>query len=679
MTREVAIQPDGDEVRRLEGCINDLISILALPATWTGREPSHVLSTLLEALFDMLRLDFAYARLSDAAGGSPIEVVRSAPRPDGRDRPAEVGAALARMSTGVAPPAARVPNPVGDGEVSIASFRLGIGGDAGVLVAGSRRSDFPKKTETLLLRVAANQAGIGVREVRLLGEYRRERTRVEGERRALASLVEHSTDFIAMATPEGQMLFVNPAGRQVVGLEGDAQARATRVLDYVAEEERERFQAYILPAVLREGRWEGQTRFRHFRTGAAIPMLQNIFVIKDPRSDRLLALGTISRDVTERLRTEDNLRDSERRFRLLAEAIPHQVWSRLPDGSLDYGNRRWMDYTGLTPEDIRRDGWTTHVHPDDVGAIVEAWQEASAHGHPYEAEQRLRGVDGRYRRFLSRAVPVQDEQGHLVQWFGTDTDIEARKQAEEALRDVRADLAHISRLTTMGELAASLAHELNQPLAAVVTNGTACLRWLGRAEPNLAEATDAVQRIIRDANRAAAVIVHTRALLRKSGGDKASLDITEVISEVLVLVQPEVLRHRIVVIRESLAEDLPTIMGDRIQLQQVLLNLIMNGIEAMTAVEDGHRELAIRVQRHDVQEVPGILVAVRDAGVGIAPDSLDRLFDAFYTTKVQGLGMGLSISRSIIQGHGGRLWATANAGPGATLQFAIPAGNKRGS
>ena len=204
----------------------------------------------------------------------------------------------------------------------------------------------------------------------------------------------------------------------------------------------------------------------------------------------------------------------------------------------------------------------------------------------------------------------------------------------------------------------------------------ACLRWLGRAEPNLAEAMDAVQRIIRDANRAAAVIAHTRALLRKSGGDKASLDITEVIRETLVLVQPEVLRHRIV-IRESLAEDLPTLMGDRIQLQQVLLNLIMNGIEAMTAVEDGHRELAIRAQRHEVEEVPGILVAVRDAGVGIAPESLDRLFDAFYTTKAQGLGMGLSISRSIIQGHGGRLWATANAGPGATLQFAIPAGNKR--
>ena len=201
------------------------------------------------------------------------------------------------------------------------------------------------------MRVAANQAGIGVREVRLLGEHRRERTRVEGERRALASLVEHSTDFIAMATPEGQVLFVNPAGRQVVGLEGDAEARATRVLDYVAEEERERFETYILPTVLRDGRWEGQTRFRHFRTGAAIPMLQNIFVIKEPRTDRLLALGTISRDITERLRSEENLRDSARRFRLLAEAIPQHVWSLLPDGSLDYCNQRWVEYTGVALEE----------------------------------------------------------------------------------------------------------------------------------------------------------------------------------------------------------------------------------------------------------------------------------------------------------------------------------------
>jgi PAS domain S-box-containing protein len=407
-------------------------------------------------------------------------------------------------------------------------------------------------------------------------------------------------------------------------------------------------------------------------------MWQNLFVIKEPRTDRLLALGTISRDVTERLRSEENLRDSERRFRLLAEAIPHHVWSSLPDGSLDYCNRRWMDYTGLTLEDVRRDGWTTHIHPDDVETIVEAWREASAHGSPYEAEQRLRGVDGRYRRFLSRAVPVRDAQGHLVQWFGTDTDIEERKRVEEALRDAQADLAHVSRLTAMGELAASLAHELNQPLAAVVTNGSACLRWLGRAEPNLAEATHAVRRIIRDVNRAADVIAHTRALLKKSGGGKALLDITEVIREILILAQPEVLRHRIV-IRESLAEDLPPIMGDRIQLQQVLLNLIMNGIEAMTAVVDSHRELAIWAQRHEVEEGPGILVAVRDAGVGIAPESLDRLFDAFYTTKAQGLGLGLSISRSIIQGHGGRLWATANAGPGATLQFALPAWNKRES
>ena len=203
------------------------------------------------------------------------------------------------------------------------------------------------------------------------------------------------------------------------------------------------------------------------------------------------------------------------------------MWSSLPDGSLDYCNRRWMDYTGLTPEDVRRDGWTTHVHPDDVGAIVEAWQEASAHGHPYEAEHRLRRVDGRYRRFLSRAVPVRDEQGHLVQWFGTDTDIEGRKQAEEALRDAQAELAHVSRLTTMGELAASLAHELNQPLAAVVTNGDACLRWLDAPSPTSRRRRTPCAHHPGRESRAADVIAHTRALLRKSGGEKARLDIRE--------------------------------------------------------------------------------------------------------------------------------------------------------
>ena len=663
-----------EELRRLEGCVNDLTSILALPAIWSGRDAAHLVSTLLDALHRMLRLDFVYARLSEEGGDPAIEVVRGSAQSGPGAGPREVGAALARSWTdGVLSAVARVPNPVGDGEVSIAPFRLGLEGDAGVLVAGSGRGDFPTRTEMLVLRVAANQAGIGLREARVLSAHRRERRRAEDDRLALASLIEHSSDFVGMATPEGQVFFVNPAGRRLVGLDVEDEVRTTRMVDYVPEEDRARVETYILPTILEAGRWEGETRFRNFRTGATIPMLHNAFVVRDPHTGRPLALATISRDITERKRAEENLRESERRFRMLAEAIPHQVWSCLPDGSVNYGNQRWMDYSGLTMDQSQGYGWTSRVHPADMEAVLMAWREAKAQEKPYyEVEKRLRGSDGRYRRFLSRAVPVYDEQGKILQWFGTYTDIEDRRQAEEALRAAQAELAHVSRLTIMGELTASLAHELNQPLAAVVTNGGACLRWLDRGEPNLEEAMSAVRRMIRYADRAADVIAHVRAMLRSSGAEKVWLDVTGVIREVLVLAQPEIQRHRIVM-REALAEDLPPVWGDRVQLQQVLLNLIVNGVEAMADVEGRDRALAIRSEHGKVDQGPGVLVSVQDAGVGVAPENLDRLFDAFYSTKSDGLGLGLSISRSIIQRHGGRLWATANEGPGTTLQFVLPA------
>jgi PAS domain S-box-containing protein len=372
------------------------------------------------------------------------------------------------------------------------------------------------------------------------------------------------------------------------------------------------------------------------------------------------------------------LRSSAAQLRLLAEAIPQQVWSHLPDGSVNYCNQRWLDYTGLTPEEAQRDGWAKYLHPADVEPTLKAWRESWSGGTPYTGELRLRGANGRYRRFLSRAVPIYDDRGHLLQWFGTNTDIEERKHAEEALHEAQAELAHVTRLATMGELAASLAHDLNQPLAAIVTNGGACLRWLDRDPPDIDEARHAVQRIIQDADLAGEVIAHTRALLRKSSGDRTPLDVTEIIRGVVLLVHPEVMRHH-VAIDESLAQGLPPVLAARVELQQVVLNLIVNGIEAMANVSDRRRRLGIRSERHDLDGGPGVLVAVEDAGVGITMEQLDRLFEAFYTTKEHGLGMGLSIARSIIQAHGGRLWVSANPHHGATFQFVLPAASTPGS
>jgi PAS domain S-box-containing protein len=244
---------------------------------------------------------------------------------------------------------------------------------------------------------------------------------------------------------------------------------------------------------------------------------------------------------------------------------------------------------------------------------------------------------------------------------------EERKRAEGALREAQAELAHVTRVMTIGELAASIAHEINQPLAAVVTNGNACLRWLGSATPNLDEAREAVTRIIRDGNRASDVIGRIRALVKKSDTEKAYLDINEVIRDVVGLMQSEIQKNG-VVLRMELGTDLPRVLGDRVQLQQVILNLVMNGIEAMSAVTDRGRDLLIRStqQPEDI-----VLVAVRDAGTGLQPENLDQLFKAFFTTKPKGMGMGLAISRSIIEAHGGRLWAVANDGPGATFQFTL--------
>jgi C4-dicarboxylate-specific signal transduction histidine kinase len=242
-----------------------------------------------------------------------------------------------------------------------------------------------------------------------------------------------------------------------------------------------------------------------------------------------------------------------------------------------------------------------------------------------------------------------------------------RKHAEEALRQAQADLAHVSRVTTMGELTASLAHEVNQPIAAAVTNANTCLRWLAADIPNVEEARAAATRIVKDGMRAAEIISRTRLLFKKGTPQRELVDVSEVIREMIVLLRSEATRYNITV-RMELAADLPRIMGDRVQLQQVLMNLIVNSIEAMKEV-DGARELAVKSQRTEKEEV---LVSISDTGVGLPPQQTDQIFNAFFTTKPHGTGMGLRISRSIVESHGGRLWAAGNSPRGASFHFALP-------
>ena len=245
---------------------------------------------------------------------------------------------------------------------------------------------------------------------------------------------------------------------------------------------------------------------------------------------------------------------------------------------------------------------------------------------------------------------------------------ESLRERGEALQEVQTELAHVTRVMTLGELTASIAHEVNQPLAAIVTNGNACLRWLGGASPNLTEARQAVDRIIKDSYRASAVISRVRTLVKKAPARSDVVDLNDVILEVLALAESEARRNH-VLLKQQLASDLPFVHGDRVQLQQVILNLIINGLESIAKSNSGSRELSISSTK---DEANNVVVAVRDSGDGLDPANLERVFDAFFTTKADGMGMGLAISRTIIESHGGRLWATTNAPKGAVFQFTIP-------
>jgi two-component system, LuxR family, sensor kinase FixL len=267
----------------------------------------------------------------------------------------------------------------------------------------------------------------------------------------------------------------------------------------------------------------------------------------------------------------------------------------------------------------------------------------------------------------SRWALQRDAQGSPLAILETNNDLTERKRAEEALQQAQTELAHVTRVLTLGELAASIAHEINQPLAAIVTNGSAGLRWLAGATPSLDDAREALQCIIDDGQRASEVITRIRALLRNTATEKGRLDLPPLVYEIVRLTQPECVRQR-VTLRLEMAADLPPVWGDRMQLQQVLLNLVLNALEAMARVAQGRRALVIRARPETVDTV---LVAVEDTGVGIAPEHLDQIFTAFYTTKAQGLGMGLAISRTLIEQHGGRLWAVPHDGPGATVQFTL--------
>jgi PAS domain S-box-containing protein len=970
---ELEMEQPAAEIRRLRACINDLLSVLTLPAIWSGHEPSRVASTLLDALLGILRLDFAYFRLSDSNGGTPIEMVRVAGRRNPSVQAHEVGRALNPLLADMPPLPLVVPNPVGEGKISIVPLRLTIEDQLGILVAASQRADFPTDVEALLLRIAANQAGIGLQEARRLTdqeqtaqEERRahlwflesidsvnraiqgtndleqmmrdvldavlsifncdrawlvypcdpeaaswhvpmERTRPEfpgafvlgtqlpmdaeaahvfrtarassravrlgpgSEHPVPAQLAEafriqsilamvlypkmdkpymfglHQCSYPRSWTQQEERLFQETGRRLEDALtsllmfrnlrESEAKLEEAQRIAHVAHgeqdfdvdcitlseeghrilglEPRERaltlaeFQERVHPddreirvravaAALRNGN-PYDVEYRVVRPNGEVRIVHSQGeVTRDDSGRPRRTFGTVQ-DVTERRQEQEALRQraeelrkvqwlaqvgswqwepgtdlitwSEETYRIFGYApnlpapsygehsrlFTAESWERLQrvvDEALRAGTSYAVDL-----ETVRSDGTTgwltargegrrdntgrvvrlrgtmqditgrkraekalrrseayladaqrlshtgsfavnvapleiTHssdehsrlygydaergmpsaeqfqqrTHPEDRDRVVAVFERAVAQGTDYDMEFRILLPDGTIRYANGVGHPVFNSAGELVEYVGTVMDVSDRRRSEqerERLRQAEADLTHISRVTTMGELTASLTHEITQPIAAALTNANACRRWLTRDVPDQEEARQAALRMTKDLARASEIINRVRLLFKKSAPERQLVDVNEVIRDMIVLLGAEANRFSIS-IRPDVADGLPKVMADRVQLQQVLMNLMLNGIDAMRNMPG---ELTVKSQRGGDGE---LLISVSDTGVGLPLERADQIFNAFFTTKPHGTGMGLPISRSIVEAHGGRLWAAPNAGRGTTFQFTLP-------
>jgi PAS domain S-box-containing protein len=372
-------------------------------------------------------------------------------------------------------------------------------------------------------------------------------------------------------------------------------------------------------------------------------------------------------DVTAIMHAQEALRESERNARSAFDGIAGLVSILAPNGEVEAANRQFLEYFGRSLEWVKN--WETNdaLHPEDFPRVAELFKKAIASGIPFQHELRLRRFDGEYRWFENRGVPIRDDSGRIVRWYNLLTDIEDRTRALARLDQMQSDFAHTNRVSMMGELAASLSHEITQPIASARNNARAAQNFLDMQPPDLGEVREALACVVGDTDRAGDMISRIRDHMRKAPPRKAQFDLNEAINEVIALGQSAIIKNGVSV-QTRLSDGLFPIHGDRVQLQQVVLNLLLNAVEAMGSVEAKPRDLLISTE----QDRTGVLVAVRDSGPGLDPSHLERVFDTFYTTKSSGMGMGLSISRSIIEAHGGRLWAEANAPRGTVFQFTLP-------
>jgi PAS domain S-box-containing protein len=704
------------EVKRLQRCISDLVGLLALPAVWSGNEPSQIVQTLLDALLRMLNLDFICARLKDPLDGGLLEILRVSDSCKLKITPQDISPTLNRwLAVDGQKPFEAIRHRFGDEDISIYPVPLGVHGESGMIVVGSDRLDFPGQTDSLLLSVAANQASIGLQEARLLAEQKRiaheldrrvaERTaelaaaneelrkeiverklaeeRLRHEEQELkrseahkAAILDSSPDCVIAIDHEGRITEFNPAAEETFG------HRRSDVLGRLLAD-------VIIPPSLREKHRIGFVRYlatgdskvlgRRLEMTALcagereIPV--ELTITRIPQDGPPAFTGHL-RDITERKKSEDALRAahaqvlrSEERWRSVFENSAVGVALTDLNGRFIATNSVYQRMLGYTDLELQSLTFLdiTDAQDFDASAMLTA-ELLGGKRQEFQIEKQCRRKDGQlvWVRNNVSVVPGTERVPRFLMTISED--VTQRKLSEEALARARSELAKVARTTSLGVLTASIAHEINQPLSGIITNASTCLRMLSADRPNIEGALETVRRTLRDGSRASDVITRLRTLYSKKEPSLEAMDLNEATREVTALSLSELQRNG-VTLRYELADDLPPVIGDRIQLQQVILNLLRNAEDAMSTIDDRPRELLIRSERD-----PGnhARLSVKDSGLGLTPETADKIFEPFYTSKTDGMGIGLFISRSIIEAHQGRLWATANDGPGATFSFVIP-------
>jgi PAS domain S-box-containing protein len=690
---EVPLEHPAEEIKRLQRCVNDLISVLALPVMWSGGEPSRVVHMLLDSLLCMLDLDLVYARLNDPVGESPVETVRVAPSRKLMATPQEIGEMLNHwLGDDPLKWPVLTRKMIGGSDLSIMPLPLGLQGEIGVIVAGSQRADFPRETERLVLSVAANQAVIGLQEARLLSEQKRvanELDRRVGQRttelaaaneelRLQVGLLQRIPVAAWTVGPDGTPDFVNQSWLEYTGQARDyVQSDPEAWMTAMHPEDRERASRSLGDGIRSGQGFTMEARFRRAHDGTYRWHLNRAVALRDAEGRILRFVGTCT-DIEDLKQSQENLRRAEEKTRLIIDTALDAVIAMDAQGTITSWNKQAEIVFGWSNEEAIGQRLSEMIIPQQHRMAHERGLRhflATGNGPILRRRVEVMAVRRSGAEFPVELEVMPMKLGQEWAFSAFIRDITDSKIAQEKLREselnlrnTQAELAHMTRVMTIGQLTASITHEVNQPLSGIITNASTCLRMLAADPPNVEGARETARRTIRDGNRASDVITRLRALFSKKEAMTESVDLNEAIREVIALSLGELQKNR-VILRTELADDLPLVTGDRVQLQQVVLNLLRNASDAMSTVDDRPRQMVIRTER---EEGDCLRLTVQDAGVGFDPQAVDRLFEAFYTTKDDGMGMGLSVSRSIIESHYGRLWAAPNDGPGATFAFSIP-------